>query len=237
MSQRPDESYSPERLHDFYEQTVRRGTTLRRRRLALMTGVLALVVVVVVLPLAALTTSGGSSQNTTLVVVGSGPYADVAWHSVKYPGVNFATAQYPHSLGCGINSAATPTGYVFPVQVLQVSYVQPHGAPRLAIVLVRCQAGSPTPSALYAFDSVGANGTPHVFQVLLRPPSTAPYTFWNATSFSVAGSTIVMQATGSDARAPICCPDIAAIMRWRWNGHRFVGPMTITKPHTGGVGP
>jgi len=221
MSRTSEMEYSPEQLHEFHERTVRRGTQLRRRRQVIVSGTLALVLIAAAIPIAVLSRSA-TSPSPTLAVVGAGQYADVAWHNVEYPGLNFATTQYPHVLGCGTNSASTRTGYVFPVEVQQVSYVQPLGGPRLAIVLVRCRAGSPTPSSLYAFDDVKANGKPHLFQVLLPP--MALQTFWYATGFSLSGNQIAMVARGADANAPICCPDVSGVMHWHWNGARFLGP-------------
>ncbi len=223
--------YSPEELHGFHERTVRRGLELRRRRQVIVSGTLALVLIAAAIPIAVLSRSE-TNPSPTLAVVGAGQYADVAWHSVEYPGLNFATIQYPRVLGCGTSSARTQTGYVFSVEVQQVSYVQPHGGPRLAMVLVRCRAGSPTPSSLYAFDGVLANGKPQLFQVLLPP--MASQTFWYATEFSFSGDQIVMSARGADANTPICCPDVSAVMHWRWDGARLVGPTSVSRPMSQG---
>jgi hypothetical protein len=165
-----------------------------------------------------------------LTTVAAGSYADVAWRTVQYPGLNFATIQYPRPLGCGQNSSPTPTGFVFPVDVQQVSYLQPTNGPRLAIVLVRCLSGTPTPSSLYAFDGVEPGGHPHLFAALLAPPQSGAGPSWYGNSFSTSGDEIVMSAKGVTGSTPICCPNVGALMRWAWNGDTFTRSIT-TAPY------
>ena len=221
MSLAREADYTPEQLDAFYERASRRGKALRlQRRVAfVLASIVALIAVVA--PLAAL--QSGSSPTPSLAQSEAGPYIDVAWRKVEYPGLNFALTPYPHALGCGRHSAPLPTGEVVPVDVQQVSYLQPRDGPRLAIVLVRCLSGTPTPSSLYAFNGVGPNAHPHLFAVLLAPPRSGAATLWYATGFTTSGSRIKMTpkgVTGSDS-AGICCPNVVAHMVWTWTGLSF----------------
>lgn len=218
MSLAPEKNRTPEEMDRLFERTVRRGTALRRRnRLTVLS---ALIVLMVAVAVPVLATGVNSSKSPTLAQVAAGPYGDVAWRSVQYPGLNFATSAYPKTLGCSTTSTATPTGFVFPVDVQQVSYLQPQNGPRLAIVLVHCLSGSPTPSSLYAFDGM-TNGHPQLFAVLLAPPTSGSASLWYATGFSTSGDKIVMPAKGVTGSAPVCCPNVTALMHWTWNGSIF----------------
>ncbi|HEY6429076.1 MAG TPA: hypothetical protein VIX84_17790 [Acidimicrobiales bacterium] len=223
----PEKDYTPEELGELYGHTVSRGRALRRRRRAALSTAIVILLAAVVVPVAAATRSQ-VPEPPDLATVAAGPYADVAWRTVEYPGLNFATIQYPRRLGCGENSSPTPTGFVFPVDVQQVSYLQPTDGPRLAVVLVRCLSGTPTPSSLYAFDGVEPGGHPHLFAALLTPPNSGDGPFWYGNSFSTAGDEIAMSTKGVTGTAPICCPNVSALMRWTWNGHTFARSITTT---------
>lgn len=174
---------------------------------------------------AGLMTSGQhsvTSSTRSLRSVSAGPYRDVAWHRVEYFGLNFSNVSYPRNLGCGPNSAPIVTGHVVPVDVQQVAYVQPAGTTsRIALVLVRCQSGTPTPSALYAFDSPHGTSDPHLFQVLLAPPTTGTKTLWYASRFSSSKNEVALTLKGVRGTAGICCPNVSATAIWAWNGTDF----------------
>ena len=167
--------------------------------------VVATVAVIVLMP--ALAPSPATAAHVAPVGVGS--YAKVHWATVAYP-----------RLGCGTGSTATATGVRFGVDVLQVSYLEDAPGRHLAIVLVKCAAGSPTPSALYAFDAV-TKGRPHLRSVLLAPPNPRSPTIWSATAFTTTRTGVAMDALGVTGSAPICCPNEAATMRWKWTGAGF----------------
>jgi hypothetical protein len=232
MSRAREAEYTPEQLDAFYERASRRGIVLRRQRRLVFVLTLIVLVIAVVVPLTALQL--GRSPTPSITKSETGPYVDVAWRKVEYPGLNFRSTQYPHALGCGKHSTPLPTGEVLPVDVQQVSYIEPRHGPRLAIVLVRCLSGTPTPSSLYAFNGVGRGAHPRLFAVLLAPPSSGTASLWYATDFTTTRSRIAMTPKGVIGSAAICCPNVIAHMVWTWTGLSFSQSVTsypyITSP-------
>jgi hypothetical protein len=151
--------------------------------------------------------------------VAAAQYSKVTWSRVAYP-----------RLGCGTGSTPTATGVRFGVDVLQTSYLEDAKGHRLALVLVRCVGGSPTPSALYAFDGM-AKGRPHLRSAMLAPPTAGSGTVWYATRFTTTRNGVTMTAYGVTGSAGLCCPNEAATMSWTWNGSSFQRHVT-TRPYS-----
>src|ERR1700728_951192 len=217
-----EKDYSHDRLVELCDRAKQEGTRMRRHRQAGGGAALLVLIAAAVVGLVAFGQSGSTSTKSSLRSVTAGPYSDVAWRQVEYFGLNFANVAYPRSLECGSNSTPTSTGYVFPVDVQQVAYVRPAGtSSRIALVLVRCMSGTPTPSALYAFDSPRGTTGPHLFQVLLAPPSAGTKTLWYASGFSSSNNEVTLTLKGVRGNAAICCPNVSATAIWTWNGTRF----------------
>jgi hypothetical protein len=123
---------------------------------------------------------------------------------------------------------------MFPVHVQQVTYIHPPGAQTTeALVLVRCESATPTPSSLYAFAPGGAT-KPRLLQVLLAPPNPKSDVLWYADHFRVDGSTINLVARAAKGSSAVCCPNSHTTLRWRIEGDRFVnenhpGPPTTNR--------
>jgi hypothetical protein len=203
------------RMDEYLERAVRRGTQIRRRRRSL-TQATAIIVAAcaVIIPLGVL----GNTTPTSQPGVDASAFRLVSWSRVAYPGLNFSDARYPQEMGCG-------SGYpsIFPAHVQQVTYIRPPGTKRtLALVLVKCESGTPTPSSLYAFAPGSSRTTPHLLQVLLAPPTPNPDVLWYAQHFEVVGNLVSLPARGVTGNAAICCPNISTTLRWRIEGDRFV---------------
>jgi hypothetical protein len=148
---------------------------------------------------------------------------------VAYPGLNVSDARYPAQMGCGSGFPAS-----FPVHVQQVTYIHPVGTRRTeALVLVKCESATPTPSSLYAF-APGTSTTPRLLQVLLAPPNPRTDVLWYADQFRVAGNMITMTAREVKGSAAVCCPHRSTTLRWKIDGDHFedesrTGPLSTNQ--------
>jgi hypothetical protein len=208
----PDEADA--RMEEYLERAMARGTQIRRRRHLLQVSVALVAVCLLVVPLAVL----GRSTPRPSQAISSAPYRLVSWSHVKYPGLNVADAQYPIQMGCGPGFPG-----LFPLSVQQVTYVRPPGAGEtLALVLVKCQSGTPTPSSFYAFAPGRSAAHPRLLQVLLAPPNPRVDVLWYASHFQVHGTTVTLKARGVTPSGTICCPNVSSTMQWAIEGHRLV---------------
>lgn len=205
-------------MAELLERTVRRGTQLRRRTMAIRASLAALVICAVALPLSLSLSHTQAPPSSTAIEVTSGTaFQDVVWKQVDYPGLNFSKVTFPGNIGCNPESA-----YGFTVDVQQVSYIQtPRGTP-IALVLVRCDAGTPTPSSLYAFTVKPGSSQPQFLQTLLAPPEPRAQAEWFANGFSISKDAVVLPARGVTGTAAICCPNVSEDMRWVLRGEHFV---------------
>jgi hypothetical protein len=214
---------SDEDMSELFGRTVRRGAQIRRQRLVLRASLVALAVCIVAAPVSLLI-SRQSAPNpgttTALQTTSAGPFQDVVWKHVEYPGVNFGHVSYPRSDDC-----RTGLQYGFAVDVQQVIYIRPTTGLPIALALVKCNAGSDSPSSLYAFTVKAGSTRPRLLQTLLSPPASGIDTVWYATSFSVSRNAVVLPLLGvSNAdQEGLCCPNVSLAMRWTLAGDHFVG--------------
>jgi hypothetical protein len=209
---------SREHMAELLDRTVRRGTHLRRRTIAIRSSLAALAICAVALPLSlSLSHQEAPSSGTTIEVTSGTAFQDVVWKHVDYPGLNFSKVRFPGNIGCNPGSA-----YGFTVDVQQVSYIQSARGTPIALVLVRCDAGTPTPSSLYAFTVKPGSRKPLFLQTLLAPPEPRAQVEWFAVGFSISESAVVLPARGVTGAAAICCPNVSEDMRWVLRGEHFV---------------
>ncbi len=209
---------SGEHMAELLERTVRRGTHLRRRTTALRVSLAALVICAVAVPLSlSLSRQQAPTLSTAIEVTSGTAFQDVVWRHVDYPGLNFSKVTFPGNIGCNPGSA-----YGFTVDVQQVSYIQSAQGTPVALVLVKCDAGTPTPSSLYAFTVKPGSSEPQLLQTLLAPPAPLAQVFWYATGFSMSEDAVVLPSRGVTGAAAICCPNVSEDMRWVLQGGRFV---------------
>ena len=104
---------------------------------------------------------------------------------VDYPGLNFSKVTFPGNIGCNPGSA-----YGFTVDVQQVSYIQAAQGTQIALVLVKCDAGTPTPSSLYAF-TVSRGRAAQLLQAL-APPEPLAQVVWYAAGFSISEDAVAL---------------------------------------------
>jgi len=218
---RTEESFddiSEGEMAELLGRTVRRGTLIRRRRLATRVSLFALVACIIAVPLSISLVhqpGQGTSSSVTIKTVSAGPFQDVDWKHVEYPGVNFAKVTYPGNFGCNPGSE-----YGFTPEVQQVSYIRSSaGGTRIALVLVRCDNGSNAPSSLYAFTVRAGSAEPHLLQTLLPAPTSV---IWYATGFSISKDAVLLPLRGVTGSAPLCCPNVTQTLRWMLVGDRFV---------------
>jgi hypothetical protein len=220
---------SGEHMAELLERTVRRGTQLRRRTMALRVSMAALVICAVVVPLSlSLSHQHGPPSRAAIEVTSGTAFQDVVWKHVDYPGLNFSKVTFPGNIGCNPGSA-----YGFTVDVQQVSYIQSAEDTPIAIALVKCDAGTPTPSSLYAFTVKPGSSEPQLLQTLLAPPEPLAQVFWYAAGFSIAGDAVVLPSRGVTGAAAICCPNVSEDMRWVLRGRRFV---QVSEPEHNSLG-
>jgi len=209
---------SGEHMAELLERTVRRGTQLRRRTMALRVSLAALVICAVAVPLGlSLPHQQGPPSSTAIEVTSGTAFQDVVWKHVDYPGLNFSKVTFPGNIGCNPGSA-----YGFTVDVQQVSYIQSAQGTPIALVLVKCDAGTPTPSSLYAFTVKPGSSEPQLLQTLLAPPEPLAQVLWYATGLSISEDAVVLPSRGVTGAAAICCPNVSEDMRWVLRGGRFV---------------
>ena len=209
---------SGEHMAELLERTVRRGTVLRRRAVAMRAALAALVIGAVAVPLGLSLSHQQAPLSDNAVAVTSGTaFQDVVWKDVHYPGLNFSKVTFPGNIGCNPGSA-----YGFTVEVQQVSYVRSARGTPIALVLVRCGAGTPTPSSLYTFTANPGSRQPRLLQTLLEPPGPQANVVWFAAGFSIFDNDVVLPARGVTGPAAICCPNVSEEMRWALQGEHFV---------------
>ena len=209
---------SGEHMAELFERTVRRGTQLRRRTMALRVSLAALVICAVAVPLSlSLSHQQGPPTGAAIEVTSGTAFQDVVWKHVDYPGLNFSKVTFPGNIGCNPGSA-----YGFTVDIQQVSYIQSAQGTPIALVLVKCDAGTPTPSSLYAFTVKPGSSEPQLLQTLLAPPEPLAHVFWYAAGFSISKDAVVLPSRGVTGAAAICCPNVSENMRWVLQGGRFV---------------
>jgi len=205
-------------MAELLERTVRWGTRLRRRTMALRVSLAALVICAVAVPLGlSLPHQQGPPSSTAIEVTSGTAFQDVVWKHVDYPGLNFSKVTFPGNIGCNPGSA-----YGFTVDVQQVSYIQSAQGTPIALVLVKCDAGTPTPSSLYAFTVKPGSSEPQLLQTLLAPPEPLAQVLWYATGLSISEDAVVLPSRGVTGAAAICCPNLSEDMRWVLRGGRFV---------------
>lgn len=209
---------SGEHMAALLERTVRRGTQLRRRTIAVRVALTVLVVCAVVVPLS-LSLSGEQAPqtNSAIELVSGTAFQNVSWKQVDYPGLNFSKVTFPGNVGCNPGSA-----YGFTVEVQQVSYVRSAGGAPIALVLVRCDNGTPAPSSFYSFTVRPGSSQPRLLQTLLAPPEPRPQVEWFATGFSISKDAVMLPAHGVSGTAALCCPNVSEEMRWVLRGEHFV---------------
>ena len=209
---------SEDHMAELLERTIQRGTRLRRRTMALRVSLAALVICAVAVPLGlSFSQQQGPPSSASIAVTSGTAFQDVVWKHVDYPGLNFSKLTFPGNIGCNPGSA-----YGFTVDVQQVSYVQSAQGTQIALVLVKCDAGTPTPSSLYAFTVKPGSSKPQLLQTLLAPPEPLARVFWYATGFSISGDAVVLPSRGVTGAAAICCPNVSEDMRWVLRGEHFV---------------
>ena len=213
---------SDEEMARLLDRTVERGTRIRRRNLAFRASLVAMALCVIAIPLSLSLARDGSqpaSTGTAITRVTAGPFQDVVWKHVEYPGVNFSKVTYPGNFGCNPGSR-----YGFAPEVQQVTYIRPtDGGTRIALVLVRCDNGSNAPSSLYAFTVEAGSTHPHLLQTLLAAPKLGFKVIWYATSFSISKDAVILPLRGVTGSAPLCCPNVTETMRWALAGDHFLG--------------
>jgi hypothetical protein len=219
-----DEELSGAELERLLARSKARGRQIRTRRRSLALACAVVLLGAVVTPLALLGRPSPSNEQGRPAAA----FSLVAWHAVAYPGLDLSTAAYPAQTGC---TAGSPDG--FHIEVQQVSYMTLDNAP-MAIVLVRCDAGTPAPSSLYAFAPVPGSTTPRLAQVLLAPPDPRTDTLWFAHGFSISGTRVELPAKGVTGSAAVCCPNVSTTMVWQWDGPHFV---QIAGANSGIAGP
>lgn len=79
---------------------------------------------------------------------------------------------------------------------------------------MRCDAGTPTPSSLYAFTARPGSTEPRFLQTLLAPPESQAQVEWFAAGFFISDNDVVLPARGVAEPAAICCPNVSEKMRW-----------------------
>jgi hypothetical protein len=199
-------------MDEYLQRAIQRGTQIRRRRLLAQATAAIVAVCAVVIPLSVVTNNSPTPQ-----AVNSSAFQLVSWSHVAYPGLNVSDARYPAQMGCGPGFPAS-----FPVHVQQVTYVHPRGTRRTeALVLVKCESATPTPSSLYAF-APGTSTTPRLLQVVLAPPDPRTDVLWYADQFRVVGNMVSMAAREVKGSAAVCCPSGSTTLRWKIEGDRFV---------------
>ena len=209
---------SEDHMAELLERTVKRGTRLRRRTMTVRVSLAALVICAVAVPLGlSLSQQQGPPSSAAIEVTSGTAFQDVVWKHVDYPGLNFSKVTFPGNIGCNPGSA-----YGFTVDVQQVSYIQSAQGTQIALVLVKCDAGTPTPSSLYAFTVKPGSSKPQLLQTLLAPPEPLAQVFWYATGFSISEDAVVLPSRGVTGAAAICCPNVSEDMRWALRGGRFV---------------
>ena len=202
------------RMDEFLQRAVRRGTQLRRRRYLTQATVAVVAVCAVIIPLSVLTNTTPAPRQA----INSSTFRLVAWSHVAYPGLNVSDARYPAQMGCGPGFPA-----LFPVHVQQVTYIHPQGTPNtLALVLVKCESATPTPSSLYAFAPGRSATTPRLVQVVLAPPAPKADVLWYAEHFTVVGDVVSLPVRAVSGSGPICCPNRSTTLRWKFEHGRFV---------------
>ena len=220
---------SEDHMAELLERSVRRGTQLRRRTTVLRVSLAALVICAVAVPLSLSLSHQQSPPSSAAIEVTSGTaFQDVVWKHVDYPGLNFSKVTFPGHIGCNPGSA-----YGFTVDVQQVSYIQSAQSTQIALVLVKCDAGTPTPSSLYAFTVKPGSSKPQLLQTLLAPPAPLARVFWYATGFSISEDAVVLPSRGVTGAAAICCPNVSEDMRWVLRGGRFV---QVSEPEHNSLG-
>jgi len=102
--------------------------------------------------------------------------------------------------------------------VEESTYADPAPGVRLAIVLVRCNAGAGTPPvALYVYDKATSRVAAHLAETLIKDSDN-----WQAGAVNAAGTTISLEVAGfSSNNVPNCCPDVQAALTWEWDGTRY----------------
>jgi hypothetical protein len=220
---------SEDHMAELLERTVQRGTRLRRRTMTVRVSLAALVICAVAVPLGlSLSQQHGPRSSAAIEVTSGTAFQDVVWKHVDYPGLNFSKVTFPGNIGCNPGSA-----YGFTVDVQQVSYVQSAQGTQIALVLVKCDAGTPTPSSLYAFTVKPGSSKPQLLQTLLAPPEPLAQVFWYATGFSISADSVVLPSRGVTGAAAICCPNVSEDMRWALRGGRFV---QVSEPEHNSLG-
>ena len=155
---------SEDHMAELLERTIQRGTRLRRRTMALRVSLAALVISAVAVPLGlSFSQQQGPPSSAAIAVTSGTAFQDVVWKHVDYPGLNFSKVTFPGNIGCNPGSA-----YGFTVDVQQVSYIRSAQGTQIALVLVKCDAGTPTPSSLYAFTVKPGSSKPQLLQTLRR---------------------------------------------------------------------
>jgi len=186
--------------------------------MALRVSLAALVICAVAVPLGlSLPHQQGPPSSTAIEVTSGTAFQDVVWKHVDYPGLNFSKVTFPGNIGCDPGSA-----YGFTVDVQQVSYIQSAQGTPIALVLVKCDAGTPTPSSLYAFTVKPGSSEPQLLQTLLAPAEPLAQVLWYATGLSISEDAVVLPSRGVTGAAAICCPNLSEDMRWVLRGGRFV---------------
>ncbi len=220
---------SEDHMAELLERTVRRGTRLRRRTMAVRVSLAALVICAVAVPLGlSLSHQQGPPSSAAIAVTSGTAFQDVVWEHVDYPGLNFSKVTFPGNIGCNPGSA-----YGFTVDVQQVSYIQAAQGTQIALVLVKCDAGTPTPSSLYAFTVKPGSSKPQLLQTLLAPPEPLAQVVWYAAGFSISEDAVVLPSRGVTGAAAICCPNVSEDMRWVLRGGRFV---QVSEPEHNSLG-
>jgi hypothetical protein len=216
-----EREYSPEQLAELCRRAIGMGSRLRRRRFVSRGFLAVALLVAIALPtgliLSADHPGGVTTANISLEKASVGPFENVSWRRVTYPGLNFADTRYPGNIGCNPGSE-----YGFRVQVEQVTYVRPASSRgTIALVLVHCNAGTPTPSSLYAFKATARTAQPQLVQTLLAAPRPGASVLWYATHFGVSKDSVSMPVTGVTGKAGICCPNVSLTMRWSYARSHF----------------
>jgi hypothetical protein len=221
---------SGERMAELLERTVQRGTLLRRRNLAIRASLVALIICAAAVPLSLSLSHQQAPASTTAIEKTSGAaFQDVAWKHVHYPGLNFSKVQFPGNIGCNPGSE-----YGFTVEVQRLSFIRSAQGIPIALVLVRCDAGTPAPSSFYAFTVKPGSSNPRLLQTLLAPfEPTAPVE-WFATTFSISKDAVILPARGVTGSAALCCPNVTEDMRWVLRGEHFV---RVNEPEHNAVAP
>jgi hypothetical protein len=155
-------------------------------------------------------TSPASSTTATTVSLSS-----VDWDQVAYPLESHCSSFRP------------------PVLVLQTAYVSPSAGVRLALNLVRCNAGAGSPPvALYVYDGATSRSDAHLLSTLISDNDN-----WLAGSFNASASSVSIAVAGfSTNSVPNCCPDVQTTLTWLWDGSGFRLTSAVPPHVTGGGG-